>query len=71
MECYRSNCKSKCDKYKMMGCIFRITKEQRDLLSRIKGQSYCNVCGEMLIEAKYGDREIDLCTNCGVRGKIA
>lgn len=52
----------------MMGCIFRMTKEQKDLIAEIKGQSYCK-CGEMLIEAKYGDRIINLCKTCGVRGR--
>ena len=55
----------------MMGCIFKLTKEQKDLIARIKEQSYCNTCGEVLIHAKYGDRIINLCTSCGVRGKVA
>ena len=68
MECYRTNCKTKCDKYKIMGCIFRINEEQRDLIAKIKRQTFCK-CGEILIEAKYGNEIIKLCTNCGVRGR--
>lgn len=70
MKCYRTNCKIDCDKYKIMGCIFRLTKRQKNLIAEIKGQVYCN-CGEILIKAKYGDKIIDLCTNCGVRGRVA
>ena len=66
MKCYRPNCN--CDKYKIMGCIFRLTKEQKDLIAEIKEKSYCD-CGEIFIYAKYGDRIINLCTTCGVRGR--
>lgn len=64
MKCYRSNCS--CDKYKMMGCIFRITKEQKELLAEINGYNYCE-CGEITVKAKYGNGLINLCTKCGVR----
>ena len=68
MKCYRTSCK--CDKYKMMGCIFKLTKKQKDLIAKIRENKYCK-CGEMTIVAKYGDKLIDLCTNCGVRGRVA
>lgn len=72
MECYNRNCNERetCDKYKMAACIYRRNKEQQDLIDEIKNYKYCEICGGITIKAKYGDRNIDLCVKCGVRGNL-
>lgn len=71
MKCYRLNCKEECNEIKINYCIMKITKEQQDLIARIKSNKYCEICGEKKIGAHYKGLSIKLCTRCGVRGQIA
>lgn len=67
MNCYRTNCK--CDDIKKMYCLFKLTKKQREVIAKIKRNNYCNECGQATVKAKYRGKLINLCTECGVRGR--
>lgn len=72
MKCYKPDCREECDELKKAYCIFRRTKEQQELIAKIKGHYYCSKCGSRTVKAKYNSELIQLCTNCGVKGeKIA
>lgn len=66
MECYRSNCKEKCNDIKIKYCLFRITAEQKDLIAEIKGKIYCSNCHSEIVQALYRETEVTLCTSCGI-----
>lgn len=51
---------------KKLYCIFKITKEQHELIKKINPSKYCKKCGKETIKAKYKETEINLCTDCGV-----
>lgn len=70
MKCYRTNCKEECNEIKSLYCIFKLTKEQQKLIAKIK-HNYCPECGTKLVKARYRGKRIRLCTECGVRGKVA
>ncbi len=69
MKCYRTNCKEECNELKKLYCIFKLNKKQQRFIAKLEG--YCKECGTKLIKAKYKGEYIDLCTSCGVRGKVA
>lgn len=69
MNCYRTNCK--CDEYKKMYCLFRLSKEQQEFIAKIRKYKYCEICGQATVKAKYKGKYINLCTSCGVRRKVA
>lgn len=71
MKCHRLNCKEGCNEIKIKYCIMKITEEQKDLIASIKGEEYCGVCSEKKVKAHYKGLQMRLCTNCGIRSRIA
>jgi ribosomal protein L37AE/L43A len=69
VNCYRTNCK--CDDIKKMYCLFKLSKEQQRLMKKIRKNNYCDECGSTTVKAKYKNKYINLCTECGVRRKVA
>ena len=37
MKCYKPDCREECDELKIAYCMFRRTKEQQELIAKIKG----------------------------------
>lgn len=64
MKCYR-NCKEECNELKVKYCIFRLTKEQQELIAKIKGLRFCDICGNTTVKGKYKGQAVELCTSCG------
>lgn len=68
MQCYRSNCKEKCNDIKIKYCLFKITERQKEVIAEIRKDRniYCQSCGGVLVKGKYQDEGIKLCTDCGI-----
>ena len=68
MQCYRSNCKEKCNDIKIKYCLFKITERQKEVIAEIRQDRniYCQSCGGVLVEGRYQGLDIKLCTDCGI-----
>ncbi|MBC8588066.1 hypothetical protein [Paratissierella segnis] len=68
MNCYRTNCKEKCNDIKKMYCLYKLNKEQQKVIARIRknNKNYCRHCGGKLIQSKYMGQVTRLCTGCGL-----
>lgn len=65
MNCYRLNCKDKCNDLKMMYCIHKLTDEQQKVIAKVK-KNYCKYCGGTTVASKYSGQASTLCTSCGI-----
>ena len=63
MECYNFTCKEECYDIKEATCLFKVTKEQHLLKSKIYKQELCE-CGNILVDCKVNKKRAMLCTSC-------
>lgn len=64
MQCYNFNCKEECNELKKQYCIFKVTKQQKELVARIN-KNNCKTCGMKMAECRFNYISSKLCTSCG------